>query len=325
MRRLACVLALALVAPTARADLAFTNCVVDVGEVRSGIALKQAFAFVNDGPGEARITDLQTGCGCLKPRLGKRTYVPGERGEVVLEVHTLSQPAGDHTWRLHVAYQVGCEPRTAELLLKGRVVTEVVVRPAALTIFTGGSAAHEVTLTDLRARPLSVTGVHASSPHLTGDVQRTAEDEAGHRVITIALSLAADCPEGRSEQTLVLLTDDAEYRELTIPVTVVKRPKQGVTAAPAAVSLAAPPGQPVPSRIVLLRPVGATAVVVESIEADDPAVVCTWARGPGECATLKVAVDRARLPADGLHSAIHVRLSGAVNETITVPVTCIVQ
>lgn len=316
---------LALSTATARADLAFANPTVDVGEVRSGAPLKQRFAFTNDGPGAVEITDLRTSCGCVKPQLEKRAYAPGDRGELTLEVHTLSQPAGEHVWRLHVAYRAGGEAREAELVIKGRVVTEVTAQPAALTLFTEGGAAHEITLTDLRPRPLAVTGVHTSSPHLKGEVKQTMTDGAGRRVVKIGLSLGADCPEGRHEETVAILTDDAEYRELTVPVTVVKRPKQAVTASPRAVSLTAAPGQAVPSRIVLLRPAGEEAVVVERVEADDAAVVCTWARGPNNCATLKVSIDRARLPADGLRSAIHVHISKPICDTVTVPVTCLIS
>jgi len=316
---------LALSARPAHADLSFATPAVAVGEVRSGAPLKQSFAFVNDGPDAIEITELHTSCGCVRPKIEKHTYLPGERGEVVLDVHTLSQPAGEHTWRLQVAYRAGGEAREAELSIKGSVVTEVTVQPASLTISTEGTSCHEILLTDLRARPLTVTSVHSSSPHLTGAVKQTGTDAAGHRVVTIALSLGAGCAEGRYDETVVLLTDDAAYHELAVPVTVVKRPKQKVSAAPAAVMMTALPGQPVASRIVLLRPAGDEAVVVERVECADPAIVCTWAAGPNNCATLKVAIDRTKLPAAGLRSAIHVHISKPVSDTVTVPVTCRVE
>jgi hypothetical protein len=325
MLRMSCVLAaltsLVVTAAPARADLSFTNPAVDVGEVRSGLPLRQSFAFVNRGPGTVEITDLRTSCGCLKPTLAKRTYDPGDSGELTLEVHTLSQPAGEHTWHLQVAYRVGREAGAADLSVTGRVVTEVAVQPASLTIVTERGASHEITLTDLRDKPLSVTGVRTSSPHLKGEVRQTTTDGAGHRVVQVALSLAAGCPEGRFEETVALLTDDPDYRELTISVVVDKRPKRNVTAAPAAVSLTAARGQAVPSRIVLLRPTGTGAVAVERVESDDPSIVCTWAAGPDDCATLKVSIDRTKMPADGLRSAVRVHISKPVAETLTVPVT----
>jgi hypothetical protein len=320
-----CAALIALAAPPARADLSFPNPTADAGEVRSGAPLRQRFAFVNQGPGTVEITDLHASCGCVKPALDKRDYAPGESGEVTLEVLTLSQPAGEHTWRIQVAYRTGRESRQAELSLTGRVVAEVTVQPASLVISTEGTASHEITLTDLRDRALSVTGVHSSSPHLTGEVRRTAADGAGHRTITVALSLGAGCPPGRHEETVIMLTDDPQYRELTMPVTVVKRARQAVTASPAAVSLAAPAGAAVPSRVVLLRPGGDEAVTVERVEADQPAVTCTWAAGPDRCATLRVGIDRTKLPADGLHATIHVHISKPAPATVEVPVTCAVR
>ena len=82
-------------------------------------------------------------------------------------------------------------------LYRGGVITEVAVQPSALTIMTGSAAAHEIVLTDLRDRPLGVTGVHTSSAHLKGEISQTATDGAGHRVVRIALSLSPSCPEGR--------------------------------------------------------------------------------------------------------------------------------
>jgi hypothetical protein len=322
---LAVIFVVALSVTAARADLSFANPAIDAGEVRSGAPLKQTFAFLNDGKTAVEILDLRTSCGCVKPKLDRRAYAPSESGEIVLEVHTLSQSAGEHTWRLQVAYRAGGEAREAELSIRGQIVTEIAVQPAALTIFTGNAATHEIVLTDLRERPLSVTGVHASSAHLKGEVGQATTDGAGHRVVKVALSLSPSCPEGRHEETVAVLTDDPGYRELTVPVTVVKRPKQAVTASPGTVSLSAARGQAVASRIVLLRPAGDAPVAVERVEADDPAVVCTWAAGPDRCATLKVSIDRAKLSADGLRSAIHVHISKPTSETITVPVACHVE
>ncbi len=66
-----------------------------------------------------------------------------------------------------------------------------------------------------------------------------------------------------------------------MPVTVVKRAKQAAQLfSPAAVLLTAARGQAVPSRIVLLRRPAPNPSAVESVEADHPAVACTWAAGP---------------------------------------------
>src|SRR5262245_43236226 len=80
--------ALGLVSLTAaaRADLHFAQPRVDLGEVRTCRKLTHRFAFVNRGAEAVQVVGAQTTCGCLVPRLERRTYQPGEVGEVVLDI-----------------------------------------------------------------------------------------------------------------------------------------------------------------------------------------------------------------------------------------------
>src|SRR5205807_2205883 len=114
---------------------------------------------------------------------------------------------------------------------------------------------------------------------------------------------------------------DPDYRELKVPVTLVKRPRQRVVAAPAVVAWSVPAHQPVPARLLRLRDTAGKGVEVERVEADDPAVQCTWAQGPDNLATVRLTVDGQRVPAAGIRSAVHIRLHKPVAETVTVPVT----
>src|SRR5436309_15173132 len=98
-------LALALM-PTAE-PLELPRPVLDAGEVRAGQPLVRRFPFRNAGNEPLTITDLDASCGCLTPTLAKRTYAPGEGGELTLEVNTLSQPEGPVRWRLRLGYRAG--------------------------------------------------------------------------------------------------------------------------------------------------------------------------------------------------------------------------
>jgi hypothetical protein len=66
-------------------------------------------------------------------------------------------------------------------------------------------------------------------------------------------------------------------------------------------------------------------VKVERVEADDPAIECRWAAGPGPRATLKVRVDSSRIAGGTLHSAVRVHLGGPTPQTLVVPVSCTVR
>lgn len=317
------IVAAGLAAAGVQAGVVFDRTTVDVGEVRSGQPLARAFSFRNDGTEPVEIVGLRTACGCLKPRLDKRSYAPGEGGQLTLEVHTLSQTEGPHAWPLVVTARTGDQSSETTLELRARVLTEVTVQPPVMTLFAGGALTHHLTVTDRRSTPLTVTAVECTPPQLTGTVLVRDRFREGPENTLVELRLSADCPDGRHEGMVTLRTDDPAYRELKVPITVVKRPRQSVAASPASVSLVTAPGQSNTSRIVLLRPAGTEAVRVESVQADDPALSCTWAEGPHNLATLKIAVQR--LTQSGASSssgasAVHVRLAAPARETITVPV-----
>src|SRR5437870_4030225 len=130
-------LALLMMIPAgARADLTFPRPIVDVGQVRSGLPLSHTFRFTNAGSSPVAVTEVQGSCGCLTPRLDKRLLQPGETAELVLEVHTLSQTAGVHHWRVRLTYRDGDRLVQTSLELTAEVLAELMVQPAALTLFT---------------------------------------------------------------------------------------------------------------------------------------------------------------------------------------------
>ncbi|HZT82311.1 MAG TPA: DUF1573 domain-containing protein [Gemmataceae bacterium] len=316
--------AVALAAP-ARAGLMFSQPRANVGPVRTGTQLSHEFAFTNPGPDEVEVVELRASCGCMKPRLEPKNYPPGSQGKVRVEINTLTVAPGPHAWRVEVFYRSGGKLYDVPLLLTGFLITEVTVQPGSLTLFADGGVAHALFVTDLRDKPLAVKEVRATSPKLRPRVAEAYRDPLGHLVRKISLEVAPDFPEGKHEETLDILTDDPDYRDLRVPVTVFKRSKQQVTAVPPAVSVTAPAGQPVPSRIIRLRDNDNQPVVVEGVTSDHPAVSCQWAGGPGNSATLRVTVDRARVPGGTLRANVRVQTAAPARETITIPVTCTLQ
>ncbi len=128
---------------------------------------------------------------------------------------------------------------------------------------------------------------------------------------------AAALPAGRQEATLDLYTDDPYYRQLQVPVTLTREQRAAVTATPNVVRVR--PGQAVSAQLVRLRPGAAGNVRIDTIEADDPGITCTWAAGPDTEATLKIRVDARRLAQPGSH-AVRVRLAEPARDTVIVPV-----
>lgn len=305
-----------------RAELQFSTPQVDAGEVKSGAPLRKPFVFQNSGPDAVDILEVRSSCGCLTPKLDQRHYAPGETGAILMEVNTLGQAAGAHTWSAHVTYRFGQTIEERTLQMSARVVREVMVEPAALTIYAGNAVHHDIRVTDRRPKAFSIRQVVSSSEHVKPRLTDLQRDQDGHVVQTIRLEIAADCPDGRHDDALTIHTDDLEYAELRVPVTILKRAQKSLTALPNLVNLNVAAGQPVPSRIILVKDGSDRPVVVDRVEADHPAVRCQHARGPGAMSTVKIQIDRQRIEAAVLNATISIHTSQPTPQVLTVPVTC---
>ena len=202
------------------------------------------------------------------------------------------------------------------------LLTEVKVEPAKLAVYTDATLRHDVTVTDLRPKTLRVTRALFASPHLgatVAAVPATATAPASYR---ITVEVRGSLPEGQHEDVLCIATDDPVYRELRVPVSVVKCSRQCVSPRRTGWNSTIPRGQPAPSRVVVIRAGnGDEEVVVDRVEADDPALRCRWVQGPGKMATLRVSVDHTRVK-DVLNSAVRVYVSKPAATVLTIPVVC---
>lgn len=308
----------------ARADLQFREPVAEAGIIYAGTPLFHEFTFENRGPEKVVLIEARASCGCLKPRFAQDEFKPGQRGAITLEVNTLSQAPGPHFWTVSLKYQCGRVAREMALQLNARLIAEVTVQPAVLIVFADKIGRHELVITDSRAGELEVLGVRSSSAKLFLRVGEAMHDERGtHRKVIMAV--AADYPDGRYEETVDICTNDPRYPAIRVPVTIIKHVQQRLTAIPSEVALVAPAGQPLPSRIVLIRDEQGQSIHIDQIVADDPAITCQWAPGPNVMATLKIRADRGRISGGTLQSAIHVRIDRPVDEAVTIPITCTVR
>jgi hypothetical protein len=303
----------------AGADLVCCEPVVDKGEVRSGSLLVQHFTLRNQGAGTVEVNEVKPGCGCLTPRLEKRQFQPGERGTLELSVNTLTAATGPQTWRVQVFYRSAGRTEALELVLRANVIPEITIEPAALVVFTSGPIRRDLTLIECRPRPLALTDVRCTSPYLQVQAGAPVRNQAGHWSRVLTLEVLPACPPGRHQEAITIAPADPMLAEWQVPVTVVKHSRNAVRVTPEAITFTGPARQALPARLIRISARDEQEVVVDRVEAGDPAIQCEWAQGPGRQITLKVRVDAAKAPA-GLQSEVRLYLRQPAAQSVTIPV-----
>lgn len=266
------------------AQLRFIQPTADLGELRGGLVYQHRFELINDSSEPIKITDIRLGCGCLSPVYDKRDINPGEKSSLLMHVRTLGQPEGPRTWQAHVQYRQGNKQQETTLLIGAKIRNEVTIEPSIIAMTVETTLKQDLTITDRRALPMKIANVLASSPAIKVNTQ-----SLGNGVTKVMLEVSgAALTRARSEETLNIYTDDPYYRHLQVPITLTKAVRANVVASPTSLELVGGASQ-----LVRLRALGEQAVRVDKIECDHHAIKCTWAPGPGNDATLKIAVQSA--------------------------------
>lgn len=297
------------------ADLYCPQPTFNAGQQQTGVAIRHGFVLCNRGRETIHITEVKPGCGCLKATLDRTKIAPGEVVRVAVEIGTVTQAPGKNSWRVLVRHRDGEFP----LSVVAHLVSDLSIQPATLLVHTSGAIAHPFTLREQREKPTTIRAADASIAH--AQVRVEAPIREGNRWRrTVALEVQATCPEGRHEGIVVLHTDDNRCPELKVPFTIFKHGHSRLRTTPATVELLLPTTGPLPARVILVATGDGSPVLVERVEPGHPAIRCTWAEGPGPRSTLRIQVDRDKLPDGRLASNIRIHCRQPAGETVTVPV-----
>jgi hypothetical protein len=315
------IIAALLLGATPAGPLTAPQPVADRGAIRTGPQLVQRFELVHSGPtGDVVISNVETGCGCLKPTLSRTVLHPGDHAELTLTVNTLTQPPGSNTWRAVVHYRIGSANVDLELKLTAKLIREISVTPPMLAISTAGAATQTITVTDCRAAPLTVRSAATTNPQLAATVH-PATTANGVRAQTIRVAVAADYPAGQFEETLTLVTTDPTCRELRVPIRVTKRKPGAVKLTPESLDVRFARGQAEASGLVQLRRPGGGLLRVQRVECDHPAIRARWATAAGPVVTVRVIVNAAKAGSHSGKAAVRVIFAEPAGESVVLPVT----
>lgn len=302
---------------SARAQLHCEQPTAQAGLVKCGTALTHRFLLTNSGKEPITITEMRPSCGCLAPKLDRSILRSGQEGELLLEVNTLTQASGPQSWNTTLRYQCGAETRELMLTLNAKIETEVLVTPAALNISTSTAISHEISVTDLRARPFTITGVSVASPDMRVFLGAPRKNADGKQTWVVKLDVSSGLADGRHDDQILIQTDDATYPRLVVPVKIEKRPRVRVRAVPEEMSIQRVNGSPI-SRVVLLRPIDGQAIEVAKLECPEPGISAEWTDGPGTMVSIKVSI-QPTTRRDG-ETTLTVQLSKPGVQTLKIPV-----
>ncbi len=121
-----------------RPALTFQQYSVNLRTVELKSVILARFRFTNTSDKTVKITDLTASCGCLNPRMSKKTYEPGEQGYFEVRVSTPNSSPGEKEYTIDLEYE-DSQPRSTELTFKFRLPEKMVkVRPLAFQATISG-------------------------------------------------------------------------------------------------------------------------------------------------------------------------------------------
>ena len=134
------------------------------------------FHFVNSGNSTVTITSVQPSCGCTTAELGKRTYGPGEAGEIKA-VFTLGDRVGEQEKIIYVA--TDDDSAQSVPLVLHVMIPELLSYLPRLLMWNVGDKLDEKATTLTANGPLRISTIEVSSPVPAEVTVRTEPVETG--------------------------------------------------------------------------------------------------------------------------------------------------
>ncbi len=198
MRSLASILILVMVAcAPARAELKWDSQKLELSPSAIDASADAKFGFVNAGTMPVTIEAVQSSCGCMVPALAKKTYAPGERGEISARFN-IGDRRGVQNKTIRVGVQGERDPTLLTLVVN--IPDPVRITPAILAWERGEpSTPKTITVQAQPNQPVRVLKVTATHPNMDARVE-TIKESAEYR-ITVT-------PKSTDTPGFVLLTID---------------------------------------------------------------------------------------------------------------------
>jgi hypothetical protein len=159
-----------LLAVAVRADLTWDKPLQRYQRTPAEKELEAHFTFRNTGQSPVTIKTLRASCGCTTAKLEKRTYAPGEQGEVLTRFMFGGRKGLHHLSVTVFTAEKSNEPSTLDLFVD--IHDPVTIAPALVYWKTGEPvAAKAVQVSAEAGQPVHVKSVTSSNPRVTAALQ----------------------------------------------------------------------------------------------------------------------------------------------------------
>lgn len=204
------------------ASLVFDVVEHDFGEVTDEGPVEMSFPFTNVGMQSVTINRMHSYCGCTTPELEKKTYAPGEKGEIKV-VFDPSRRHGLQIKKIQVYTDDPVNP-VKMLVAQGYVRALAYLEPHMVNfgdVVKGGTLSKVVYVMGAK-EDFTITGTRSSDPELLGAeiIASAPVDQDGVEMQrwTIRVDLLGAKRSGRYSEQIELLTNDPRRPSLDLNV-----------------------------------------------------------------------------------------------------------
>jgi hypothetical protein len=222
----------------------------DFGTVAKGSKAQFRFQVKNIYQEDAHITGLRSSCGCTTVQVTKPLIKTFETSEIVADFNTRDfQGARNAT----IFVRLDCVSQTeVQLRVTGFIRGDVVLQPGAIdwgTVDLGGSIEKTLQVSHAGREDWRIVDVKTADPHFEVELSQPIRSP-GKVSYELLVRLTKDAPVGYIKDQLILVTNDAQAREL--PVDMEGRVVPDITISPTPLFIGVvQPGQKVTKNLIV--------------------------------------------------------------------------
>jgi hypothetical protein len=202
-------IALCLLAGVAHAGLEWETTEIRLEVHPAQASAKAVFRFSNSGKEAVTIGDVKVGCGCLAPKLAKRTYGPGEEGELTI-LFDLRNRSGKQSKTATVRTSDG---KSVDLVVTGNLPNAYEMSPVMMRI-AGTEKTKTARLVNPNDIPIKLLSATSSQKDLPAELKTIREGfeyevlitrQPGARNARAVIRIEVEPPPGLSEAKIIKL------------------------------------------------------------------------------------------------------------------------